>query len=219
MLNEEFELKENIILRFSRKWVDSTIENYEITVKVVINSGKAILVTDTDGTSYCDSKRGEALWIPIFALKKIKQGVYKLKDNVIDFTKLNSFIVRNKFKPISTVSIKECTIFKTFSEYVDEKSEKINSTVKKELNDDLYNKFSNKEYDSITFKELFDVLKKYDLTLHTDDIIDDIVSGDSGTTYIELVKTVNAKVVKNLLYISWEKNKDTNKYKLNVYIE
>lgn len=131
MIKEEFKPKEVITLHIERKWKYRNPESivkqvYEFPVLVIRNTGKAILVTNKDGTSYANSKNGDALWIPSYALNLSGNDKYTLKNGVLDVADLNKFIKKNGYKPKSETPIKEGLC--SFREFLEEKekSETIN---------------------------------------------------------------------------------------------
>ena len=123
--NEEYEPKEIITIRIERRWKYRNPEKivkqiYELPVLVIINTGKAILVTDVTKNSYVNNKTGEALWIPSYALKSIGDKKYLLKNGVVDVSNLNKFIKRFGYKPSSEKTITEEITFSTFTEFLKE---------------------------------------------------------------------------------------------------
>ena len=123
--NEEYEPKEIITIRIERRWKYRSPEKivkqvYELPVLVIRNTGKAILVTDVKKNSYANNKRGEALWVPSYALKAVGDKKYLLKNGVIDVTDLNKFIKYFNYKPISEKPISEELKLYTFTEFLKE---------------------------------------------------------------------------------------------------
>ena len=125
MINEEYEPKEVITIHIERRWKYRNPERvvkqvYELPVLVIRNTGKAILVTDEKGSSYANSKNGEAVWIPSYALKSLGNKKYLLKNGVVDNSKLMKFMTRFKYKPTSEKPVNEDFSILPFTKFLNE---------------------------------------------------------------------------------------------------
>ena len=86
---EEFSPKEVITIVIERRWkyrnpTKIVKQLWEIPVLVIRNTGKAILVTKEGGSSWADGKKGEAIWLPSFAMSPTGDRTYKVRYDKID---------------------------------------------------------------------------------------------------------------------------------------
>ena len=121
---EEFAPKETITIIVERRWkyrnpVKIVKQKFEIPVLVIRNTGKAVLVTKENGSSWADGKRGEALWIPSFAMDSVGDRKYKIRYNKIDGDDFIKFIKRFGYKPKE--EIEESLVMKGFTEFLEER--------------------------------------------------------------------------------------------------
>lgn len=121
---EEFAPKETITIIVERRWkyrnpVKIVKQKFEIPVLVIRNTGKAVLVTKENGSSWADGKRGEALWIPSFAMDSVGDRKYKIRYNKIDSDDFIKFIKRFGYKPKE--EIEESLVMKGFTEFLEER--------------------------------------------------------------------------------------------------
>lgn len=122
---EEFSPKEVITIVIERRWkyrnpTKLVKQLWEIPVLVIRNTGKAILVTKEGGSSWADGKKGEALWIPSFAMDAIGDKKYKIRYDKIDGFDFTRFTKRFGYKPKQ--ELEESFTMKSFGEFLEEKS-------------------------------------------------------------------------------------------------
>lgn len=130
MLNdilEDFEPKEVITIQVIRGWkyrnpIKIVKQTYEIPVLVIRNTGKAILVTEEGGSSWANGRKGEALWIPSFAMDKIGDKKYKVRYDKIDGKDFQAFVKKFGYKPVKEVEqdVSESTML-SFTEFLNER--------------------------------------------------------------------------------------------------
>lgn len=224
--DEEYEPKEIITIRMERLWKYRNPEKivkqiYELPVLVIRNTGKAILVTNEKGNSYANSKNGEAIWIPSYALKSIGDKKYLLKNGVITATNFNKFMGKNKYAPISEKPITEHINFSTFTEFLEESlNKKLSNFIRNKINDAFSSKNFGIYFGKIPFDKIDDILKKYDLMLVQEDGTpwEGIISGESGKTTIDVARISDNVIMKNTsLFLSWYKM-DSGKFELIIYL-
>ena len=119
---EEFSPKEVITIVIERRWKYRKPEKivkplWEIPVLVIRNTGKAILVTKEGGSSWADGKRGEALWIPSFAMDEVSPKTYKIRYDKIDGNDFTKFVKKFEYKPKKELEESENT-FLSFGEFL-----------------------------------------------------------------------------------------------------
>lgn len=88
---------------------------FEIPVLVIRNTGKAILVTKKDGSSWANGKKGEALWLPSFAMDSLGSKKYKIRYDKIDSKDFDKFVNRFGYEPLQE-SLNEGLVERTFSD-------------------------------------------------------------------------------------------------------
>lgn len=122
---EEFSPKEVITIVIERRWkyrnpTKIVKQLWEIPVLVIRNTGKAILVTKEGGSSWADGKKGEAIWLPSFAMSPTGDRTYKVRYDKIDGDDFTRFVKKYGYKPVK--ELEESFTMKSFSEFLEEKA-------------------------------------------------------------------------------------------------
>lgn len=116
-ISEEFTPTEVITILVERKYKikrELVKQVFEIPVLVIRNTGKAILVTKEDGSSWVNGKKGEALWLPSFAMDSVGSRKYKIRYDKIDAKDFDKFVRRFGYEPLQE-SLNEGVLEKMFS--------------------------------------------------------------------------------------------------------